>query len=615
MCSLTGCTGKDATRYTTHSWVQRESHRQCTFRKDTQTPNHRPSSATTRVQAQRAHKLRVGTKPCQAAGHTETWAHPLRPSRAGRDTCPRGRGFPVKTELADWSTNLSVSPTQNRMKESLALFGTILELPWFKSTSVILFLNKTDILEEKIPTSHLATYFPSFQGHLCLSWDIWLVELPPPPPPHGQGPPLSRASPPPWGYLEHNRKFQTTGNSRGKAVAPPCPAQPHRAAVCPGPAMNATGYPVVAPEFCQQLADEGHSRLILLHYNHSGRLAWRGGPEDSGLGALRGLFVAVSCLVVLENLLVLAAITTCMRSRRWVFYCLFNITMSDLLTGVAYLVNVLLSGARTFHLTPTMWFFREGLLFTALAASTFSLLFTASERFVTMVHLVAESRTTKKGRVFSFIFLCWLLAALMGLLPMLGWNCVCTFQRCSSLLPLYAKEYIFFCVVVFALILAAITVLYGAIFRLVRLNGRQAPRSRRMLRTVLMILVAFIVCWGPLFCLLLADIFGSNIWAQEYLRGMDWILTLAVLNSAINPIIYSFRSREVCRAVLAFLCGGCLWLGIRGPGDCLARAAEAHSGASTTDSSLRPRDSFRGSRSLSFRMREPLSSISSVRSI
>ncbi|XP_012878088.1 PREDICTED: guanine nucleotide-binding protein subunit alpha-15 [Dipodomys ordii] len=53
---------------------------------------------------------------------------------------------------------------KNRMKESLALFRTILELPWFRSTSIILFLNKTDILEEKIPTSHLATYFPSFQG-------------------------------------------------------------------------------------------------------------------------------------------------------------------------------------------------------------------------------------------------------------------------------------------------------------------------------------------------------------------------------------------------------------------------------------------------------------------
>ncbi|KAM9244860.1 sphingosine 1-phosphate receptor 4 [Dugong dugon] len=378
--------------------------------------------------------------------------------------------------------------------------------------------------------------------------------------------------------------------------------------------MNATGPPVAAPESCQQLADEGHSQLILLHYNHSGRLAWRGGPEDSGLGALRGLFVAVSCLVVLENLLVLIAITTRMQSRRWVFYCLLNITVSDLLTGVAYLANILLSGAHTFHLTPTEWFFREGLLFTALAASTLSLLFTAFERFTTMEQLMAQSRATKKGRVLGLMFLCWLLAMLLGLLPVLGWNCVCHFQRCSSLLPLYAKEYIFFCVTVFALILTTITMLYGAIFRVVRLNGRPTPRSRRLLQMVLMILVAFIVCWGPLFGLLLADIFSSNLWAQEYLRGMDWILTLAVLNSAINPVIYSFHSHEVCRAVLGFLCGGCLWLGIRGPGDCLARAAEAHSEASTTDSSLRPRDSFRGSRSHSFRMREPLSSISSVRS-
>lgn len=384
--------------------------------------------------------------------------------------------------------------------------------------------------------------------------------------------------------------------------------------------MNATGSPSVAPESCYQLAASGHSRLIVLHYNHSGRLAGRGGPEDGSLGAQRGLSVAASCLVVLENVVVLAAISTHMRSRRWVYYCLVNITLSDLLTGLAYLVNVLLSGGCTFHLAPAQWFLREGLLFMALAASTFSQLFTAGERFATMVR-VAESGNTKTSRVYGFIGLCWLLAGLLGLLPLLGWNCTCDFDRCSSLLPLYSKDYILFCVVLFALILASILGLYGAIFRVVRANGQKAPRpparrkARRLLKTVLMILVAFVVCWGPLFGLLLADIFGSNIWAQEYLRGMDWILALAVLNSAINPLIYSFRSREVCRAVLAFLCCGCLRLGVRGPGDCLVRAAEAHSGASTTDSSLRPRDSFRGSRSLSFRMREPLSSVSSVRSI
>ncbi|XP_007524875.1 guanine nucleotide-binding protein subunit alpha-15 [Erinaceus europaeus] len=66
--------------------------------------------------------------------------------------------------LSEYDQCLEENNQENRMKESLALFGTILELPWFKNTSVILFLNKTDILEEKIPTSHLATYFPSFQG-------------------------------------------------------------------------------------------------------------------------------------------------------------------------------------------------------------------------------------------------------------------------------------------------------------------------------------------------------------------------------------------------------------------------------------------------------------------
>ncbi|CAO2641259.1 Guanine nucleotide-binding protein subunit alpha-15 [Lemmus lemmus] len=66
--------------------------------------------------------------------------------------------------LSEYDQCLEENDQENRMKESLALFSTILELPWFKSTSVILFLNKTDILEEKIHTSHLATYFPSFQG-------------------------------------------------------------------------------------------------------------------------------------------------------------------------------------------------------------------------------------------------------------------------------------------------------------------------------------------------------------------------------------------------------------------------------------------------------------------
>lgn len=54
------------------------------------------------------------------------------------------------------------------MEESKALFKTIITYPWFLNSSVILFLNKKDLLEEKIMYSHLTSYFPEYTGkHLC----------------------------------------------------------------------------------------------------------------------------------------------------------------------------------------------------------------------------------------------------------------------------------------------------------------------------------------------------------------------------------------------------------------------------------------------------------------
>ena len=55
------------------------------------------------------------------------------------------------------------------MEESKALFKTIITYPWFQQSSVILFLNKTDILEEKIQRSDLVTYFPEFTGELQIA--------------------------------------------------------------------------------------------------------------------------------------------------------------------------------------------------------------------------------------------------------------------------------------------------------------------------------------------------------------------------------------------------------------------------------------------------------------
>ena len=53
---------------------------------------------------------------------------------------------------------------QNRMQESLKLFDSICNNKWFTDTSIILFLNKKDLFEEKIKKSSLTICFPEYTG-------------------------------------------------------------------------------------------------------------------------------------------------------------------------------------------------------------------------------------------------------------------------------------------------------------------------------------------------------------------------------------------------------------------------------------------------------------------
>ncbi|XDV20002.1 hypothetical protein PO909_025387 [Leuciscus waleckii] len=66
--------------------------------------------------------------------------------------------------LSEYDQVLYECANENRMEESKALFKTIISYPWFQESSIILFLNKTDILKEKISKSDLKTYFPQYKG-------------------------------------------------------------------------------------------------------------------------------------------------------------------------------------------------------------------------------------------------------------------------------------------------------------------------------------------------------------------------------------------------------------------------------------------------------------------
>ncbi|XP_065190081.1 guanine nucleotide-binding protein G(q) subunit alpha-like [Sycon ciliatum] len=66
--------------------------------------------------------------------------------------------------MSEYDEVLVEDAEQNRLEESLALFESILTAQWFRKASFILFLNKKDLLADKLKASNLQDYFPEYEG-------------------------------------------------------------------------------------------------------------------------------------------------------------------------------------------------------------------------------------------------------------------------------------------------------------------------------------------------------------------------------------------------------------------------------------------------------------------
>ncbi|XP_076853336.1 sphingosine 1-phosphate receptor 5a [Brachyhypopomus gauderio] len=307
--------------------------------------------------------------------------------------------------------------------------------------------------------------------------------------------------------------------------------------------------------------------VIVSHYNFTGKL--KENKYKDGLKPEAIVFLIICLLIVLENTVVLVAIWKNKKFHLPMYYLLGNLTFSDLLAGFTYMVNIITSGANTLKMTPVQWFLREGGVFITLAASIISLLAIAIERYVTMVQM-KPYQGTKRGRMFALIVASWVLSVFLGVLPIMGWNCMGILDQCSTVLPLYSKSFILCCITVFSAVLLAIVVLYVRIFCIVKSTtprlgwGKQRKGSIRkvqkymaLLKTVTIVVGVFIACWLPLFVLLLLD-FCCPARSCQVLLKADYFLGIAMFNSLLNPIIYTLTSKDMRRAILRLICSYCL---------------------------------------------------------
>jgi hypothetical protein len=66
--------------------------------------------------------------------------------------------------MSEYDKQLYEDETTNRMHEALKLFKDICNTKWFADTAIILFLNKKDLFEKKIPHVPLSVCFKDYKG-------------------------------------------------------------------------------------------------------------------------------------------------------------------------------------------------------------------------------------------------------------------------------------------------------------------------------------------------------------------------------------------------------------------------------------------------------------------
>ncbi|XP_075941938.1 lysophosphatidic acid receptor 2a [Anarhichas minor] len=305
-----------------------------------------------------------------------------------------------------------------------------------------------------------------------------------------------------------------------------------------------------------------YSHNVTFFYNWVGKkisVAWT--TRDS---VVIGLGLTVCLIVVLANLLVMMAISMNHRFHFPIYYLLGNMAAADLFAGIAYANLMLHTGPWTSTLSKKQWYIRGALIDISLTASVANLLAVAVERHQTIITMQLHSKMRKR-RVVLLMVCIWAVSIIMGLVPSTFWNCECNLDDCSTVAPLYSRRFLIFWAVLNLLTFFIMVAVYTRIFVYVRYQTSHASphtmdmRHRQtvvnLMKTISMVLGAFVICWMPgLVTLLLDGLLGKASHANAYEK---FCLAIAECNSLVNPVIYSLRDDEMRRTFKWILCCLC----------------------------------------------------------
>ncbi|KAJ1058540.1 PREDICTED: G-protein coupled receptor 6 [Capra hircus] len=258
-----------------------------------------------------------------------------------------------------------------------------------------------------------------------------------------------------------------------------------------------------------------------------------------------------------ENALVVALIASTPALRTPMFVLVGSLATADLLAGCGLILHFVFQ-----YVVPseTVSLLTVGFLVTSFAASVSSLLAITVDRYLSLYNaLTYYSRRTLLG-VHLLLAATWTVSLGLGLLPVLGWNCLAERAACSVVRPL-TRSHVALLSATFFAVFGIMLHLYVRICQVVWRHAHQialqqhclAPphlaATRKGVGTLAVVLGTFGASWLPfaIYCVV-----GSHEDPDVYTYAT---LLPATYNSMINPIIYAFRNQEIQRALWLLFCG------------------------------------------------------------
>ncbi|XP_052418637.1 adenosine receptor A1-like [Carassius gibelio] len=288
-------------------------------------------------------------------------------------------------------------------------------------------------------------------------------------------------------------------------------------------------------------------------------------PEDlsAAKAFYMGMEVVIAVSSVIGNVMVVWAVKINRSLRDTTFCFIVSLALADIAVGalVIPLAITISIGFQT-HFYSCLLVACTVLVLTQ--SSILALLAIAIDRYLRVKIPTSYKRVVTPKRAGIAVFMCWTVAFIVGLTPMLGWNnlhnlqhndngsidldliVTCQFENVISME--YMVYFNFFSWVLPPLLFMLI--IYSEIFYMIhkQLNTKVSCHSEpnkyydkelKLAKSLALVLFLFAVSWLPLHIMNCITLFCPNCKKPMFLIYIAILLSHG--NSAVNPIVYAFR--------------------------------------------------------------------------